>query len=167
MNGGLILIQIDNDYQKNENLNFDITLEYESLDHVKSTQNYFYEIPISEQENEFFKNTNIRKGIAIYYFTSILNYIVEKLNLNFGIVNGSPVLKNDVQQEKDLKLLESKDVIREYLNNYFIKDCDDEETKNNYENYLKLLEVKYSKFKERIFKFYKIPDNSAPLPVSN
>ena len=53
------------------------------------------------------------------------------------------------------------------MNNYFIKDCDDEETKNNYENYLKLLEVKYSRFKERILQFYQIPDNSAPVPMSN
>ena len=162
MNGGLILLQIDTDYPKNENLNFDITLEYESINNIKSTQNYFYEIPNNEQENQFFKNINIRKGIAIYYFSSILNYIVEKLNKNYYIENGDVIEKNNDQKEKDVKLIESKDVIKEYLEKYFIKDCDNEITKKNYENYLKLLEERYNNYKKIIFKFYCIPDNAAP-----
>ena len=76
--GGLILIKIDSeDLNKKEELKFDLNLEYQSFDGHKSSQNYSYNIDNKNLELEYFNDNNIRKGISIYYFTNVLNYIVE------------------------------------------------------------------------------------------
>ena len=55
-----------------------------------------------------------------------------------------------------MKLLETKQVVYEYLNNNFILEPNNEETKKNLENYLKLIEERYKGFKEVVFKFYNL-----------
>ena len=105
-------------------------------------------------------DNNIRKGISLYYFTNIFNHIVETYNKgNYNIDNGA--IKDENRKNNDLKLLETKQTVREYLNNNFILEPDNNETKNNLNNYLKLIEERYNGFKEIIFKFYNL--NAAPI----
>jgi hypothetical protein len=76
--GGLILLKIKSkDLNKKEDLKFDFVLEYQSVDGHKSSQNYSYNINNKNLEWEYFNDNNIRKGISIYYFANVLNYIVE------------------------------------------------------------------------------------------
>ena len=162
--GGLILLKINqDDLNKIEDLKFDFSLEYISYDNKKATQNYSYSISNKKEERaiEYFMDNNIRKGISLYYFTNIFNHIVETYNKgNYNIAYGG-INKDKNKKYSDLKLLETKQTVREYLNNNFILEPDNNETKNNLNNYLKLIEERYNGFKEIIFKFYNL--NAAPI----
>ena len=80
--GGLILLKINpDDFNKNEDLKFEFSLEYITYENNKCSQNYFYTITkMEEKNNEYFKDNNIKKGLSIFYFTNILNHIVEIFN---------------------------------------------------------------------------------------
>lgn len=101
--GGLILLKIDDDdLNKNVHLKFDFTFEYTSFEGNKSWQNYSYIIENKKGEiNNFFKDNNIKKGISIYYFCVILNYIVEVENKSLNYYSDSKM-----NESKKLKICE-------------------------------------------------------------
>ena len=149
--GGLILIKISpEDLNKNEDIKFEINLEYiQDENNSKSSQNYSYTIKKEEKNNEFFKNDNIKKGISIYYFVNALNYFVqsEKEKKN------DPNKKN---KERDMKMLETRQVIGEYLKNNYGAGPDNEENEKLFNNYMSMLEKRYNKFKSFVVKFYNL-----------
>ena len=152
--GGLILLKINpDDLNKTEDLKFDFTLEYTSFDNKKCSQNYSYIIK-TNKENEYFKDNNIRKGTSIYYFTIILNYLVEIYNK--GNYNDKSAIKDENKKQKDLKLLETRQVVQDYLNTNFILEPNNQETKDNFSNYLNLIKERYTEFKNVIFQFYNL-----------
>ena len=152
--GGLILLKINpDDLNKLEDLKFYFTLEYTSFENKKYSQNYSYTIK-TNLENEYFKDNNIRKGTSIYYFTTILNYIIE--SYNNGNYNDNSAIKNEYKKQKDLKLLETKQVVQDYLNRNFIFEPNNQETKDNLRNYLNLINDRYTKFRNVIFQFYNL-----------
>ena len=160
--GGLILLKINPDeLNKNEDLKFDFCLEYTIYQNNKCSQNYSYTIANKKDDRkiEYFKDNNIRKGLSIYYFTNILNHIVETFNK--GNYNNNNAKRNKMEEQKDLKLLETKQAIGEYLNKNFILEPNNQETKNNLKNYLQLIEERYKGFKKVVFQFY----NLAAAPV--
>ena len=152
--GGLILLKINpDDLNRNEDLKFDLNLEYKSFDNKKYSQNYSYSIGNKNDiDIEYFLDNNIRKGISIYYFANILNHIVETYNK--GNYNNQFGIRDENKKQKDLKLLETKQVVSEYLKNNFVLEPDNQETKQNLNNYLKLIEERYEGFKKVIFGFY-------------
>ena len=149
--GGLILIKISpEDLNKNEDIKFEFNLEYiQDENNSKSSQNYSYTIKKEEKNNEFFKNDNIKKGISIYYFVNALNYFVqsEKEKKN------DPNKKN---KERDMKMLETRQVIGEYLKNNYGAGPDNEENEKLFNNYMSMLEKRYNKFKSFVVKFYNL-----------
>jgi hypothetical protein len=159
--GGLILLKINpDDLYKNEELKFDFILEYKSFDNKTCSQNYSYSIGNKNDiDIEYFCNNSIRKGISIYYFSNILNHIVETFNK--GNYNDKYGIKDENKKQKDLKLLETKQVVSEYLRNNFILEPDNQDTKQNLNNYLKLMEERYDGFKKIIFDFYNL--RAAPV----
>ena len=163
--GGLILLKINpDDLYKNEELKFDFILEYKSFDNKTCSQNYSYSIGNKNDiDIEYFCNNSIRKGISIYYFSNILNHIVETFNK--GNYNDKYGIKDENKKQKDLKLLETKQVVSEYLRNNFILEPDNQDTKQNLNNYLKLMEERYDGFKKIVFQFYNL--NAAPMPYIN
>jgi len=161
--GGLILLKINpDDLNKNEDLKFDFCLEYTTYENNKCCQNYSYTIANKKDDRkiEYFKDNNIRKGLSIYYFANILNHIVEIFNK--GNYNDNKAKRYEKKKKEDLKLLETIQVIREYLNNNFILEPNNKETKNNLQNYLKLTEDRYKGFKKVVFQFY----NLAAAPIN-
>ena len=156
--GGLVLLKINAEgLNKNEALRFNFISECESFEGKKLCQNYSYTIDNREEEiNNFFKTSNIQKGIAIYYFCIILNHIVE-------VENNRNSKKDEIKKEKDLKLLETKQSVSDYLNNNFVIEPNIKETTNNFQNYKKLIEDRYSEFHDGVQKFYNLM--AAPLPL--
>ena len=151
--GGLILLKINpDDLNKSEDLKFDFTLEYTSFENKKYSQNYSY--TIKTNLDEYFKDNNIRKGTSIYYFTTILNYIIETYNK--GNYNNYSAIKDEYKKQNDLKLLETKQVVQGYLNKNFILEPNNQETRDNLSNYLNLIQNRYTEFKNVIFQFYNL-----------
>ena len=153
--GGLILLKIDpEDIKKDEDLKFDISLEYNQYDNnAKSCQNYTYIIKKEEKTEDYFKNENIKKGITLYYYVNALNYLVES-------EKEKKINKDKKNKEKDMKLLETRQVVKDYLDNNFGNEPDIEKNKNLLNNYKKLMEERYNEFRKFIIIFYDL--NAAP-----
>ena len=93
----------------------------------------------------------MKKGISIYYFASVLNHIVETQNKRSYNKEG----KNDENQKShDLSLLETKQIVSDFLSKNFIIEPDNIETKDNMNNYKKMMEERYTYFKRIITAFY-------------
>ena len=155
--GGLILLKINpDDLLKDEDFKFDISLEYVDDDNkAKTIQNYSYIIKKEEKTNEYFKDNNIKKGIAIYYFVNALNWLVQS-------EKEKKENKNIQNKEKDMKMLETRQVISEYLKNNFGNEPDNVESEKILNNYLNLVEERYKGFKTFVFKFYNL-DAAPPI----
>ena len=155
--GGLILLKISPEVLlKDEDIKFDITLEYIQDDNkAKACQNYSYIIKKEEKTNEYFKDNNIKKGIAIYYFVNALNWLVQS-------EKEKKENKNIQNKEKDMKMLETRQVMTKYLKNNFGNGPVNEENEKILNNYLKLIEERYKGFKTFVFKFYNI-DAAPPI----
>ncbi len=147
--GGLMLLKLNyNDLNKNEKLNFNFSLEYTSVDGKKSCQNYSYVIENKNDDN-YFKDNNIKKGLSIYYFCIVLNYIVEKEDKGeYEYLNRK---KDELKKQKDLALFETRQAVRDYLQKNFVIEPDNNEMNENLKNYLKLIE--HSEHKNDIYKF--------------
>ena len=152
--GGLMLLKLNyNDLNKNEKLTFNFSLEYTSIDGKKSCQNYSYVIENKNDDN-YFKDNNIKKGISIYYFCIILNYIVEIEDK--GEYEYLDRKKDELKKQKDLELLETRQAVCDYLQKNFVIEPDNNEMKENLNNYLKLIDQRYSEHKNVIYKFYNL-----------
>ena len=153
--GGLILLKIEpNDLNKNEDLKFSFNLEYITYDGNKCSQNYSYVIENKkekekEEVNNYFKDNNIKKGISIYYFCSILNYIVEIENKrNEEKINNK---KEESKKQKEIKVLETRQAVSDYLSTNFVLEPNIPETKKILDNYMKIIDDRYTGFKEAVY----------------
>ena len=142
--GGLILLKLNySDLNKDEDLKFNLILEYKTIDNEKSTQNYSYIINKNEKNDEYFKDNNMKKGISIYYFTSMLNHIIEiekKRNEKNKEDNNDFKVKN-----RKILLLETKKNIIEYLNKNFVLDANYNESIENLNKYKILIDNNFTK----------------------
>ena len=153
--GGLILLKVSpedmNNINPNEEIKFELSLEYiQPENNAKSCQNYSYIIKSEERNNkEFYKDNNIKKGIAIYYFVNALNYLVQS-------EKEKKVDKDKKNRERDMKMLETRQVIEDYLKNNFGNEPDIEENERILNNYLNLVRKRYEGFKIFVKKFYNL-----------
>ena len=156
--GGLILIKISpEDLNKNEDLKFNFSLDYiQDDDKARACQNYSYIIKKEEQTSDFFKDNNIKKGIAIYYFVNALNYLVQSEKEKKDD-------KSKKNKEKDMKMLETRQMVKKFLENNFGNEPDNEENKKILNNYMKLIKERYEGFKKFVVKFYNL--DAAPIAV--
>ena len=153
--GGLILLKLSPEdlynINQNEEIKLYFSLEYiQTENNLKSCQNYSYIIKPEEKNNkEFYKDNNIKKGISIYYFVNALNYLVESEKEKKND-------KNKNNKERDMKMLETRQVIEDYLKNNFGNEPDNEENKRILNNYLNLVKKRYEGFKLFVVKFYNL-----------
>ena len=119
--GGLILLKLNySDLNKDEDLKFNLILEYKTINNEKSTQNYSYIINKNEKNDEYFKDNNMKKGISIYYFTTMLNHIIENEKKRN---EKNKEDKNDLKvKNRNILILETKTNIIKYLNKKIFLD---------------------------------------------
>ena len=162
--GGYILLKISpDDINKNEDIKFDLCLEYVSDDNnFKSCQTYSYTIKNEEKNiNEFYKDNNIKKAISIYYFVNALNWLVLSEKEKKKNKNEKPQTPNRITKEEDMKMLETRQVIQNNLENNFGNEPDIEENRKLLNNYLNLLNKRYQGFRTLVTKVYNL--QAAPL----
>ena len=151
--GGLTLLKLDhNDIKKNEDLKFNFVLEYESFDGNKTIQNYEYILTANNNRFniEYFMDNNIRRGISIYFFSNILDYIIELEKTK---------LKNN--KERDLNLIQSQNVVSKFLEDNFIIEPNIKLIRDNLNKYRHLIDEEYKKFGRVVYILYNLA--SAPL----
>ena len=61
---------------------------------------------------------------------------------------------NENKKKKDLRLVETKQVIEDYLRKNFVLEPNNNATRRNLNNYMKLIKNRYEGFKKVIFAFY-------------
>jgi hypothetical protein len=157
--GGYILLKISpDDINKNEDIKFDLCLEYVSDDNnFKSCQTYSYIIKNEEKNiNEFYKDNNIKKAISIYYFVNALNWLVLSEKEKKNNKNEKPQTPNRITKEEDMKMLETRQVIQNNLENNFGNEPDIEENRKLLNNYLNLLNKRYQGFRAVVITFYNL-----------
>jgi hypothetical protein len=64
--------------------------------------------------------------------------------------------KDDLKKKKDLKLLETRQAVCDYLLNNFVIEPNNDETNKNINNYLNLIDKRYLHYKDVIYKFYNL-----------
>ena len=78
MEGGLILLKLKKQNNKNINFSCELTLEYEDRNYVKNEQKYKYDVSNELTTDNYFSSKALEKGISLYYYTSmcknLLNY---------------------------------------------------------------------------------------------
>ena len=78
MEGGLILLKLKKQNNKNINFSCELTLEYEDRNYVKNEQKYKYDASNELTTDNYFSSKALEKGISLYYYTSmcknLLNY---------------------------------------------------------------------------------------------
>ena len=157
--GGYILLKISpDDINKNEDIKFDLCLEYVSDDNnFKSCQTYSYTIKNEEKNiNEFYKDNNIKRAISIYYFVNALNWLVLSEKEKKKNKNEKPQTPNRITKEEDMKMLETRQVIQNNLENNFGNEPDIEENRKLLNNYLNLLNKRYQGFRAVVITFYNL-----------
>lgn len=148
--GGIVLLKIETNIA--EKMNFEINLEYETLEGKKSSQNYEYEIPAEQLKENYFRNNNIQKGISIYYFTEVLNAFVEKAKK----LNTYDKTKDEEEKRKEIEFIENAQSVRDYLQKNYVYNKNDEESKNHLKRYLELITERYKTYNIRFCRHYNI-----------
>ena len=97
--GGLILLKIKpKSLEKNCKIN--INLKYDELEGNKFETNYEIDFSVEELKNGV-ESVEMKKGLAMYYFTKFLRKIKKFMNLNIQFTHGGPV---DSKEKKPVPL---------------------------------------------------------------
>ena len=148
--GGIVILKIET--KSNEKMDFEINLEYETFDGKKSSQNYQYQIPPEQLNVNYFRNNNIQKGISIYYFTEVLNALVEKEKYLFP----NEKERSEEERKKEIEFIENAQSARDYLKKNYVYNENDEESKKHLKRYLELITDRYKAYNDNFCRFYKI-----------
>jgi hypothetical protein len=148
--GGIVLLKIEANVA--EKMNFEINLEYETLEGKKSSQNYEYEIPAEQLNENYFRSNNIQKGISIYYFTEVLNAFVEKGKK----LNAYDETNDEEEKRKEIEFIENAQSVRDYLQKNYVYNKNDEESKKHLKRYLELITERYKTYNINFCKYYRI-----------
>ena len=148
--GGLILLKIK-PKSLDKNCRINIKLSYEELEGSKYENNYLIEFTVDELQKGV-NTIEMKKGLAIYYFTKFFRKIKKFMNLNVRFTHGGPV--EDQEKEKpDQKYFdflsrnfENYDKIKTYFTDNYNNDINEYQK----EYYLKNLDNKYAECEQKM-----------------
>ena len=142
--GGLILLKIKPKFL-DKNCKVTLNLSYEEIEGNKVNRNYEIEFTPDELKKEV-ESPDMKKGLAIYYFTKFFRKIKKFMNLNINIDCGGP--RETKRQKPDKKYFnflsrnyENYDKIKIYFNDNYNNDLNEYQK----EYYLKHLDNQYAK----------------------
>ena len=141
--GGLILLKIK-PKSLDKNCKINLKLSYNELEGNHFEMNYIIAFTTNELRNGV-NSPEMKKGLAIYYFTKFLRKIKKYMNLNVQFTHGGPVDTNIKRPEKKYfdflsRNFENYDKIKIYFNDNYINDINEYQK----EYYVKNLDKKYA-----------------------
>ena len=141
--GGLILLKIK-PKSLDKNCKINLKLSYNELEGNHLEMNYIIDFTTNELRNGV-NSPEMKKGLAIYYFTKFLRKIKKYMNLNVQFTHGGPVDTNIKRPEKKYfdflsRNFENYDKIKIYFNDNYINDINEYQK----EYYVKNLDKKYA-----------------------
>ena len=148
--GGLILLKIK-PKSLDKNCRINIKLSYEELEGSKYENNYLIEFTVDELQKGV-NTIEMKKGLAIYYFTKFFRKIKKFMNLNVRFTHGGPV-EDQGKEKPDQKYFdflsrnfENYDKIKIYFNDNYNNDINEYQK----EYYLKNLDNKYAECEQKM-----------------
>jgi hypothetical protein len=141
--GGLILLKIK-PKSLDKNCKINLKLSYNELEGNHFEMNYIIDFTTNELRNGV-NSPEMKKGLAIYYFTKFLRKIKKYMNLNVQFTHGGPVDTSIKRPEKKYfdflsRNFENYDKIKIYFNDNYINDINEYQK----EYYVKNLDKKYA-----------------------
>ena len=138
MNGGLLLLKVENDKEVKYDKNINGILRMKYQDTEGKSYCHEYKVALKDQkEGEYFDNEAIEKGIALYYYgkqyRNIINFnnaIVSEEKLQKGRPNNNEPIQIDLTSNKEVQekkqIAEKKEQILSYVKEHFheMKDLD-------------------------------------------
>ena len=148
--GGLILLKIK-PKSLDKNCRINIKLSYEELEGSKYENNYLIEFTVDELQKGV-NTIEMKKGLAIYYFTKFFRKIKKFMNLNVRFTHGGPV-EDQGKEKPDQKYFdflsrnfENYDKIKTYFTDNYNNDINEYQK----EYYLKNLDNKYAECEQKM-----------------
>ena len=152
--GGLILLKIK-PKSLDKNCKVTLNLSYEEIEGNKFDRNYEI-IFTSDELKKGIDSPDIKKGLAIYYFTKFFRKIKKFMNLNINIDCGGPKeIKGEKPDKKYFNFLsrnyENYDKIKIYFNDNYNNDLNEYQK----EYYLKNLDEQYADAEKKMKEYEK------------
>ena len=148
--GGLILLKIK-PKSLDKNCRINIKLSYEELEGSKYENNYLIEFTVDELQKGV-NTIEMKKGLAIYYFTKFFRKIKKFMNLNVRFTHGGPV-EDQAKEKPEQKYFdflsrnfENYDKIKTYFTDNYNNDINEYQK----EYYLKNLDNKYAECEQKM-----------------
>ena len=147
--GGLILLKLK-PKTLDKNCKVIIRLSYEEIEGKKFDRNYEIEFTSNELKNGV-NSTEMKKGLAIYYFTKFIRKIKKFMNKNVEFTHGGPVDNRGERPDRKYfnflsRNYENYDNIKIYFNDNYNNDLNEYQK----EYYIKHLDNQYAEAEQRM-----------------
>ena len=138
--GGLMLLKIK-PKSLDKNCKIIIHLEYEEIEGKKFEKKYEIEFTVDELKNGV-ESTEIKKGIALYYYTKFIRKIKKFMNKNVAINSGGPMENKNLEkpEQKYFDFLHRNNENYDKISIYFSDNYSNELNEYQKEYYLKNLD---------------------------
>ena len=157
--GGLFLLKI-NPKSLDKNCKVVLNLKYEEIEGKKFDLNYDIEFTADELKKGV-ESEDMKKGLAIYYFTKFLRKIKKFMNANIYIDCQGPKETNGERPDKKYfnflsRNYENYDKIKIYFNNNYNNDLNEYQK----EYYIKNLDEQYAEVEQKMKEYEKKRNNN-------
>jgi hypothetical protein len=147
--GGLILLKIK-PKSLDKNCKINLKLSYNELEGNHLEMDYIIDFTTDELRNGV-NSPEMKKGLAIYYFSKFLRKIKKYMNLNVQFTHGGPVDTNTKKPEKKYfdflsRNFENYDKIKIYFNDNYVNDINEYQK----EYYVKNLDEEYANCEKKM-----------------
>ena len=147
--GGLILLKLK-PKTLDKNCKVIIRLTYEEIEGKKFDRNFEIEFTSNELKNGV-NSTEMKKGLAIYYFTKFIRKIKKFMNKNVQFTHGGPVDNRGERPDRKYfnflsRNYENYDNIKIYFNDNYNNDLNEYQK----EYYIKHLDNQYAEAEQRM-----------------
>ena len=147
--GGLILLKLK-PKTLDKNCKVIIRLSYEEIEGKKFDRNFEIEFTSNELKNGV-NSTEMKKGLAIYYFTKFIRKIKKFMNKNVQFTHGGPVDNRGERPDRKYfnflsRNYENYDNIKIYFNDNYNNDLNEYQK----EYYIKHLDNQYAEAEQRM-----------------
>lgn len=148
--GGLILLKV-NPKNKEKNCNFDIKLEYTTIEGEKVEKNMNIFFTADEMKNGV-KSEQIHKGIACYYYNKFYRKMLKYLNINITFTNQGPTysMEGKKSPKKVINFLSRNNENYDIIKMFFEANYENDINEYQKEAYIKNLDKKYNEVQKKM-----------------
>ena len=134
-----------------------IHIEYEEIEGKKFEKKYEIEFTVDELKNGV-ESSEIKKGIALYYYTKFIRKIKKFMNKNVAINSGGPMENKNLEkpEQKYFDFLHRNNENYDKISIYFTDNYNNDLNEYQKEYYLKNLDNQYDEVDKKMKEYKEI-----------